>query len=98
MSARITINLAADGTFEMHLNAEGRDLLARKLLSLSEKNDHIHLAPNGMGEVEVSKRPYRTDDKVLEWGRSCSGRMHGTRCTIRTSWSDRLVKCSGHIV
>jgi hypothetical protein len=69
MGARITINLTADGEFEMWLNKEGRDLLVRALQHLSDKNDHFHFGPVDIGEVQVSSRPYRPDDKVLEYGK-----------------------------
>ena len=69
MSARITVNLTADGEFfEIWLNPEGRDLLVRELEHLSEKSHHFHLGPVDIGEVEVSSRSYRADDKILEYG------------------------------
>ena len=69
MSARITINVTSGGEFELWMNAEGRDFLVRKLQQLNESNEHIHIGPKSMGDVEVSARPYRPDDKVLEWGK-----------------------------
>jgi hypothetical protein len=69
MSARITFNLAANGEFEIWLNEQGRDLLVRELQHLGEKNDHFHLGPADIGEVEVSSRPYRPDDRVFEFGK-----------------------------
>jgi hypothetical protein len=69
MGARITVSLTAKGEFEIWLNEQGRDLLVRKLQHLSEKNDHFHLGPKDIGEVEVSSRSYRPDDKVLEYGK-----------------------------
>jgi hypothetical protein len=69
MSARITVNLAANGEIEIWLNEQGRDLLVRELQHLSEKNDHFHLGPRDVGEVEVSSRPYRPDDRVIEYGK-----------------------------
>jgi hypothetical protein len=66
---RITVNLAADGEFEIWLNPEGRDLLIKELQGLSERNDHFHLGPAQIGEVEVSSRPYRPDDQLLEFGK-----------------------------
>ena len=44
MDARITIDIAEDGDFEIWLNEKGRDLLVRALLALDERNDHVHLA------------------------------------------------------
>lgn len=69
MGARITVNVTAGGVLEVWLNEEGRDLLVRELQSLDAKHDHLHLAPEGMGDVGVSTRPYRPDDKVLDWGK-----------------------------
>lgn len=69
MSARITVNLTATGELEIWLNEQGRDLLVRELGGLSEKSDHFHLGPKGIGEVEVSTHAYRPDDKVLEYGK-----------------------------
>jgi hypothetical protein len=69
MRARITVNLTATGEFEIWLNEQGRNLLVRELQHLSEKSDHFHLGPAGIGEVEVSSLPYRPDDKVLEYGK-----------------------------
>ena len=70
MSPRITINLTAEGEFELWLNEQGRDLLVRELQRLSENNEHFHLMPKYIpGDVAVSSRPYRPDDKVFEWGK-----------------------------
>jgi hypothetical protein len=69
MNARITINLTADGELEVWLNEEGRDLLVQELQHLSEKSDHFHFGPVDIGEVEVRSRPYRPDDKILEFGK-----------------------------
>jgi hypothetical protein len=67
MAPRITLNLTADGELEIWLNPEGRDALVKKLQGLSERNDHFHLGPSG--EVKVSSRTYRSDDKLLEYGK-----------------------------
>lgn len=69
MKPRITINLTADGDFEIWLNEKGRDLLVRELQHLNEKSDHFHFGPVGIGEVGVSSRPYRVHYKVLEFGK-----------------------------
>jgi hypothetical protein len=61
MAARITVNLNAKGELEIWLNPEGRDILVKELQSLSETNDHFHLRPKALGEMEVSDRPYRPD-------------------------------------
>ncbi len=69
MRSRITVSIAATGEFEIYLNEQGRDLLVKKLQRLSEKNDHFHLGPSGVGEVEASSRAYRPDDIVKEYGK-----------------------------
>lgn len=69
MKSRITINLTTTGEFEISVNEAGRDLLIRELQRLSRENDHFHLGPAGMAEVEVSNKPYRADDTIKEWGK-----------------------------
>jgi|tagenome__1003787_1003787.scaffolds.fasta_scaffold12943338_1 hypothetical protein len=66
---RITVNLTASGEFEIWLNPEGRDLLVRELQRLDERSEHFHLAPDNMGEVELSTRAYRPTDTVISWGK-----------------------------
>jgi hypothetical protein len=63
------MNLNAKGEFEMWLNPEGRDILIKELQGLSETNDHFHLGPETFGEIEVSNRSYRSDDKPLMYGK-----------------------------
>ena len=69
MKPRITVNLTADGEFEIWLNPQGRDLLVRELQRLDEKHEHFHLGPENFGEVEVRSRPYRSDDRIFEYGK-----------------------------
>ncbi len=66
---RITLSLKANGEFELHLNSEGRDLLVRELLRLDERNDHFHLGPEPVGEVEVRTVAYDASDTVIEYGK-----------------------------
>ncbi|MBR1219352.1 hypothetical protein JQ557_15220 [Bradyrhizobium sp. U87765 SZCCT0131] len=68
-SPRITLNLDADGFFEMWLNPEGRDLLVRNLQSLTTESEHFHLGPAPFGELEVATKAYRENDRVIEWGK-----------------------------
>ena len=69
MKPRITISVTKDKTIEIYLNPEGRDLLVRELLNLSERSDHFHLGPPGIGEVETSARAYEPTDEVFEYGK-----------------------------
>ena len=71
MASRITISVRDDNFVEIYLNEEGRDLLVRELQRLNANNEHLHLTPQGyrMADIELRSRPYRTDDKVLEWGK-----------------------------
>jgi hypothetical protein len=77
MSARITFNLAANGEFEIWLNEQGRDLLVRELQQLGEKNDHFHLGPADIGEVEVSSRPTGPTIEFLNMAGSFQNRCVG---------------------
>ncbi len=70
MKPRITVNLNADGEFEIWINEEGRDLLVQELQRLNKGNEHFHLGPDEFGwDIQVSTRPYRPDDKILEYGK-----------------------------
>jgi hypothetical protein len=51
------------------LNEAGRDRLVRELQRLDTKNDHFHLDPDGMIDVQLSKQPYHEGDQVFEWGK-----------------------------
>jgi hypothetical protein len=69
MAARITVNLSAEGELQIWLNSEGREVLIKALQGLSETNDHFHLGPSGFAKVAVSNCPYRSSDKLLEYGK-----------------------------
>ena len=69
MRSRITVNLTADGEFQIWLNEQGRDLLVRELQGLDERSDHFHLGPKDLGEVEVSSVAYNAGDRVLDSGK-----------------------------
>jgi hypothetical protein len=66
---RITINVTAGGEFEMWLNLEGRDLLVQELQALTIKNEHFHIGPAPIGDLEVANKAYHEGDRVLEWGK-----------------------------
>ena len=51
----------------MWMNPEGSAFLIEKLLSLGGQNDHLHIGWNE--DIEVSPVAYRSDDKVIEWGK-----------------------------
>jgi hypothetical protein len=80
MKERITISLSKDGVLQVMLNEAGRDRMVRELQRLTSKNDHFHLDPDGMIDVQVSKRPYFEGDQVFEWG----------KVYLRTDESDAL--------
>ena len=68
MAARVTMNLNADGEFELWINEEGRDLLVRELLALNDCNDHFHLMPHEWwsgAEIDLSLKGYRPNDKII---------------------------------
>jgi len=70
MKPRITVNLDANGDFEIWINEEGRDLLVQELQRLNKGNEHFHLGPDKItSDIQVSTRPYRPDDKILEYGK-----------------------------
>ncbi len=69
MKPRITVNLNADGEFEISINEEGRDLLVQELQRLDKGNEHFHLGPDEGSDIQLSTRPYRPDDKILEYGK-----------------------------
>jgi hypothetical protein len=65
VAPRITMSLTAGDEFEIHLNDEGRSLLIQKLQSLSEKNDHFHLAAWYDAELGLGKIAHRPSDKIV---------------------------------
>lgn len=69
MQPRITITLS-EGSIDIWLNPEGRDLLVRQLQALSETNDHIHLGPEEMEyEIPTRSQAYKAGDQVIKWGK-----------------------------
>ncbi|MBL8703704.1 MAG: hypothetical protein JNM30_02615 [Rhodospirillales bacterium] len=69
MKPRITVNMTAQGEFEVWVNPAGRDLLVQELQRLNEKHEHFHLGPESIGDVEICSRPYRPDDRILDYGK-----------------------------
>jgi hypothetical protein len=69
MKPRITINTNKSGELEIWVNEAGRDLLVKELQSLTTKNNHFHLQPEGFQEVPTQGRAYREGDQLLEWGK-----------------------------
>ena len=67
---RITMVLEEDGeSFGLYLNDAGRDLLVKELRRLDRQWDHLHAAPEEMGEVAMASRPYEPGQRVLQWGK-----------------------------
>jgi hypothetical protein len=68
MKSRVTINLTSDGELEIYLNPEGRDLFVKELLALDKGNEHFHMGTEDQyfEEIELSKRPYRSDHKIID--------------------------------
>jgi hypothetical protein len=67
MAPRITLNLTADGELEIWLNAEGS--FGQKTTRAVREKRPFHLGPSPNGEIEVSSRTYRSDDKLLDYGK-----------------------------
>jgi hypothetical protein len=69
MKPRITVDTNKNGELEIWLNEDGRDLLVRELQRVSEKNDHFHLGPEDISDVQLSDLAYRDGDTVNQWGK-----------------------------
>ena len=70
MKPRITINLRPDGELEIWLNPEGRAAFVEALQALNEGDEHLHMGtPDEYFELELSPRPYRQDDQIIERGK-----------------------------
>ncbi|MDO8380975.1 hypothetical protein [Phenylobacterium sp.] len=71
MKPRITVSVQPDGSFDIHVNEAGRELLVKELQHLSERWDHFHLdhwddpEMADATEAPLSAIPYRPDDRVL---------------------------------
>ncbi len=69
---RITMTLSEDGAFfELYLNEAGRLQLIRELQALSETDDHLHLDPDGIGDLTTSKSAYQPGQTVVAHGKIC---------------------------
>lgn len=75
MKPRVTASLCPDGTFELHLNEAGRDLLVKELQRLDRKWDHFHLDHydepelSDATDVPLAVIPYNQEDRVLRNGK-----------------------------
>lgn len=69
MAPRITMNTTPDGELELWINEQGRDLLVRERMSLSEQSEHFHLGSFDGAEVRVGERAYRPTDTILHLGK-----------------------------
>lgn len=69
-SPRITFSRSQDGSLQIWLNPEGRDLLVSQLQGLSEISDHFHIMPEEMDpELPARGLPYGAGDEVIQWGK-----------------------------
>ena len=84
MTPRITMNMTSRGELELWFNEEGRDLLVRELIALSETNDHFHLGSFEGADVRLSTRTYRPTDTILHAARQYSGQTNGIARIFRT--------------
>jgi hypothetical protein len=62
-------------------NEEGRELLVQELHGLNKGNQHFYLGPDEFAHIQISTRPYRSDDKIFEYGEVLSDPMNGTSNT-----------------
>jgi hypothetical protein len=64
---RITMNMTAEGEFEIWVNEAGRDLRVTELQALCEKNDHFHLgAFDGTIGLQMQQLTYRPTDTLVD--------------------------------
>ena len=69
MEPRITVSLNADGVLEIFLNEAGREKLVQALQSLDRRHEHFHLMVDNDAEIELNSIPYRSTDKIVEYGK-----------------------------
>jgi hypothetical protein len=69
---RITMTISDDGSFfELYLNEAGRSNLIRQLQALDEADEHLHLDPDGIGDLTTSAIPYVSGQTVIAYGKIC---------------------------
>ena len=70
MTPRITISTSSQGTLEIAVNPSGRDKLVALLQSLSNQNEHFHLAPAEIGmDCDLSEVPYNSQDQIVTFAK-----------------------------
>lgn len=67
---RITMTISDGGSFfELYVNDAGRLKLIRELQALDEANEHLHLDPDGIGDVLMSTKAYNDTQTVVSYGK-----------------------------
>lgn len=67
---RITMTISDDGSFfELYLNEAGRSKLIRELQALNETDEHLHLDPDGGGDIVLSTKAYDARQTVIRYGK-----------------------------
>ncbi|NGM49558.1 hypothetical protein G5B46_08065 [Caulobacter sp. 602-2] len=67
---RITMTISDDGSFfELFLNEAGRSKLIRELQALNETDEHLHLDPDGIGDIIMSTKAYGDGQTVIGYGK-----------------------------
>ncbi|MDG2528457.1 hypothetical protein [Caulobacter endophyticus] len=67
---RITMTISDDGSFfELYLNEAGRSKLISELQALDETDEHLHLDPDGVGDVVMSTKAYDDRQTVISYGK-----------------------------
>lgn len=85
---RITMTISNDGSFfELFLNEAGRSKLIRELQALDETDEHLHLDPDGIGDIVMSTKAYGDGQTVISYGKTICGRTSGMQSITLMSWS-----------
>jgi hypothetical protein len=67
---RITLTISDGGSFfELYLNEAGRSKLIRELQALDETDEHLHLDPDGIGDIPTSTKAYSDGQTVIAYGK-----------------------------
>lgn len=67
---RITMTISDHGSFfELYVNEAGRSKLINALQALDEDNEHLHLDPDGIGDLLMSTKAYNSGQTVIAYGK-----------------------------